>query len=135
VWSTGEVTGWLRKNATAPDRIPLTGADLAELVAMIGSGAVSSTAAKDVLDGMMRGEGSAATVAASRDLLQVSDTVALAAAVDEVLAANPDAIERFRAGESKVVGFLVGQVMRSTGGKADPQLVNRLLADRLASSP
>jgi aspartyl-tRNA(Asn)/glutamyl-tRNA(Gln) amidotransferase subunit B len=135
VWSTGEVTGWLRKNATAPDRIPLTGADLAELVAMIGSGAVSSTAAKDVLDGMMRGEGSAATVAASRDLLQVSDTVALAAAVDEVLAANPDAIERFRAGESKLVGFLVGQVMRSTGGKADPQLVNRLLADRLASSP
>ncbi len=67
------------------------------------------------------------------DLVQISDTGALDAAVDEVLAANPEAVDSYRAGEAKVVGFLVGQVMRATGGKADPKLVNEISRSR--SSP
>lgn len=131
-WVTGEVTAWLRREGADLASNPLGGPMLAGLLAMIGDGRLSSTAAKEVLDGMMSGEGGAETVAATRDLLQVSDTDAIGEAVDRVLAANPDAIERFRDGEQKVIGFLVGQVMRATGGKADPQVVNRLLTERLS---
>jgi aspartyl-tRNA(Asn)/glutamyl-tRNA(Gln) amidotransferase subunit B len=111
---------------------PLDGSALAGLVAMIAGNEVSASAAKDVLDGVMRGEGDPRTVAEARDLLQLSDTGAIEAAVDQVLAANPDAVDRFRAGEQKVVGFLVGQVMRATQGKAEPKLVNALLTEKLS---
>ncbi len=77
-------------------------------------------------------KGSARTVAEARDLLQMTDTDAIESAVDSILASNPDAIERYRAGEQKVVGFLVGQVMRATSGKADPKLVNKLLGEKLS---
>jgi aspartyl-tRNA(Asn)/glutamyl-tRNA(Gln) amidotransferase subunit B len=100
-------------------------------VEMIADGSISSSAAKDVLDGVMRGEGTPTEVADARDLRQISDTGAIEAAVDAVLAANADAVERFRAGEQKVVGFLVGQVMRATQGKADPKVVNRFLQEKL----
>ncbi|HVR33551.1 MAG TPA: Asp-tRNA(Asn)/Glu-tRNA(Gln) amidotransferase subunit GatB [Acidimicrobiia bacterium] len=127
-WVTGEVTGWLRKQGSP---LTITGAQLAGLVGMVDDGTVSASAAKDVLDGVMRGEGDPRQVAAARDLIQMTDTSEVERAVDEVLAANPDAIERYRNGESKVVGFLVGQVMRSTQGKADPRAVNELLVAKL----
>ena len=131
-WLTGEVTAWLRRTETDASDLPLGGADLAELVAIVADGVVSASAAKDVLDGMLSGEGGARQVAEDRDLVQISDTGALEAAVDEVLAANPDAIESYQGGEQKVVGFLVGQVMRATQGKADPKLVNQLLREKLS---
>lgn len=129
-WSTGELVAWMRREDT--ETFTLEPAHLAEMIAMLESDEISASAAKDVLDGMLRSEGSARTVAEARDLLQMKDTSAIEAAVDAVLEANPDAIERFRAGEQKVVGFLVGQVMRSTSGKADPKLVNELLSEKLS---
>ncbi|MDH4117025.1 MAG: Asp-tRNA(Asn)/Glu-tRNA(Gln) amidotransferase GatCAB subunit B, partial [Acidimicrobiia bacterium] len=132
IWITGEVTAWLRREDTAPGDSPLTGEWLAALVAMVSDSKVSASAAKDVLDGVMRGEGAPEAVAEGRDLIQISDAGAIAAAVDEVLAANPDAVERYQAGEQKVVGFLVGQVMRATQGKAEPKLVNELLREKLS---
>ncbi len=132
IWSTGEVTAWLRREDRTIDTTRLTGVALADLVTMIGASEISASAAKDVLDGVMRGEGGARDVAEGRDLLQLSDTSTIADAVDDVLAANPDAVERYRSGEQKVVGFLVGQVMRATQGKADPKIVNQLLGDKLA---
>ncbi|HXV71185.1 MAG TPA: Asp-tRNA(Asn)/Glu-tRNA(Gln) amidotransferase subunit GatB [Acidimicrobiia bacterium] len=132
-WLTGEVTAWLRRTETGAGELPLTGAQLAELVAVVDDGTVSSSAAKEVLEGVLAGEGDPRGVAESRDLVQISDTGALEEAVDEVLAANPDAIESYQAGEEKVVGFLVGQVMRATQGKADPQLVNEMLREKLGS--
>lgn len=131
-WATGEVTGWLRREGMEPADAPFDGAALAELVGMVADGTVSSSAAKDVLDGVLRSEGSPREVAERRDLIQISDTGALAAVVDEVLAGNPEAVDRFRQGEQKVVGFLVGQVMRSTGGKADPRAVQEMLRERLS---
>jgi Asp-tRNA(Asn)/Glu-tRNA(Gln) amidotransferase B subunit len=98
---------------------------------MVKEGTLSSSAAKEVLAGVMAGEGSPRTVAEARDLMQVSDEALIGIAVEQVLAANIDAIERFRRGEEKVLGFLVGQVMRATGGKADPKLVNALLRQRI----
>ncbi|HSJ27405.1 MAG TPA: Asp-tRNA(Asn)/Glu-tRNA(Gln) amidotransferase subunit GatB [Acidimicrobiia bacterium] len=128
-WVTGEVTGWMRREEAV--QLPMTGAQLAELAAMVSEGIVSASAAKDVLDGVMRGEGDPRQVAETRDLIQIRDTDAIEAAVAEVLEANPDAVERYRGGEQKVVGFLVGQVMRATQGKADPKAVNDLLRQRL----
>ncbi|HEU4320168.1 MAG TPA: Asp-tRNA(Asn)/Glu-tRNA(Gln) amidotransferase subunit GatB [Acidimicrobiia bacterium] len=129
-WVTGEVNAWVRR--TESDMVPITGAQLAELVAMVEDGTVSSSAAKEVLEGVLSGEGGPRAVAEARDLTQISDTSELVAAVESVLAENPDAIESFRSGETKVVGFLVGQVMRATQGKADPKLVNDLLRNKLS---
>ena len=129
-WVTGELTAWLRREER--DSFDLTAGDLAGLIAMVDASEVSASAAKDVLDGMLRGEGSPRQVAESRDLLQMTDTSAIEAAVDDAIAENPDAVDRYRAGEQKVVGFLVGQVMRATQGKADPKVVNRLLQEKLS---
>ncbi len=129
-WLTGEVIAWMRRSES--DTVPLTGPQLAELVSMVDDGTVSSSAAKEVLEGVLAGEGDPRTVAETRDLTQISDTSALEEAVDAVLTANPDTVESYRAGETKVVGFLVGQVMRETQGKADPKLVNQILTERLS---
>ena len=131
-WITGEVTAALRRTETATDNMLFTGPDLTGLLKMVSEGAVSSSAAKEVLTGVMAGEGTPAAVAQARDLIQVSDEGQINAAVNEVLGANPDAIVRFRGGEEKVIGFLVGQVMKATGGKADPKLVNSLLRQALS---
>ena len=132
-WLTGEVTAWLRRTETDAGDFQLTGAQLAELIAIVDDGTVSSSAAKEVLEGVLDGEGEPRAVAEARDLVQISDTSTLEAAVDGALAANPDAVENYKAGETKVIGFLVGQVMRATQGKADPQLVNEMLREKLAS--
>ena len=94
----------------------------------------SATAAKDVLAGVLSGEGPPAEVAESRDLIQVSDSASLEPAVDAVLATNGDAFEKLKAGDHKVMGFLIGQVMRSTGGKADPAAVTRIIEERRLTS-
>ncbi|MGQ0848418.1 MAG: Asp-tRNA(Asn)/Glu-tRNA(Gln) amidotransferase subunit GatB [Actinomycetota bacterium] len=130
-WITGEVIAAVRRAGQSLDDTPLTGAGLADLLSMVGDGLLSSSAAKDVLTGVIRGEGSPREVAANRDLLQVSDRSVIEAAVTQVLASQPEAIARYRAGEGKVLGFLVGQVMRATGGKADPKLVNEELRSQL----
>ena len=130
-WITGEMTAAFRKVEATSGDISFTGHDLAELVNMVREGTLSSSAAKEVLAGVMAGEGSPRVVAGARDLLQVSDEALIGEAVEQVLAANIDAIERFRGGEEKVLGFLVGQVMRATGGKADPKVVNSLLRKRI----
>ena len=130
VWLTGEVTAHLNRTDQNPEALLLDGAGLAELVAMVDNREVSATAAKDVLSGVLAGEGSPRRVAEARDLLQISDAGALSAVVDEMLAAHAEVAERIRGGESRLVGFLVGQVMKATGGKADPKAVDALIRER-----
>ncbi|HEX5671677.1 MAG TPA: Asp-tRNA(Asn)/Glu-tRNA(Gln) amidotransferase subunit GatB [Acidimicrobiia bacterium] len=130
-WITGEVTAAFRRAEASKAEVRIRGSDLAELVMMVKQGTLSSSAAKEALSGVMAGEGSPREVAEARDLVQVSDEGLIGAAIDQVLAANAEAIERLRGGEEKVLGFLVGQVMRATGGKADPKLVNALLRQRI----
>jgi aspartyl-tRNA(Asn)/glutamyl-tRNA(Gln) amidotransferase subunit B len=129
-WVTGEITAWQRREDADTDEVPLSGAQLAELIGLIDEGMVSTSAAKDVLEGVLAGEGDPGEVARSRDLLQISDASAIEEAVDTVLADNPDALASLQAGEEKVLGFLVGQVMRATQGKADPKLVNEVIRAR-----
>jgi aspartyl-tRNA(Asn)/glutamyl-tRNA(Gln) amidotransferase subunit B len=129
-WLTGEITGHLNRTGIDPEALPIDGVKLAELLTMVDAGEISATAAKDVLAGVLAGEGSPREVAAGRDLLQISDAGALGAAVDEVLAGHPDEAARIRRGEGRLVGFLVGKVMKATGGKADPKAVDALIRDR-----
>lgn len=128
-WVTGEVTAAMRRLGL--DRPPIGGAALAELISMIDEGTLSSSAAKEVLAGMLAGEGGAREVAKARNLFQISDAGALEQVVDRVLGENPDVVARYREGERKVIGFLVGQVMKATEGRADPRLVNQILVRRL----
>ena len=130
-WATGEVVATLRKaGIPSVGESSLAGSSLAELLGMIRQGALSGTAAREVLAGVIAGEGSPAEVAGSRDLLQISDTGLLESVVDELIAANPDEFARLKDGERKLVGFFVGQVMRHTRGKADPKLAGSLITER-----
>lgn len=130
-WITGELTAWARREEVAPSELAVAGSHLAELVQMVADGELSTSAARSVLDGVARGEGTPRQVAEARDLLQMTDLSAIEEVVERVLAEHSDAVDRFRSGEAKVVGFLVGQVMRATGGKADPKVVNQLLRAKL----
>ena len=99
---------------------------------MVDAGTLSATAAKEELVAVLDGEGSPEDIAAAHDLVQISDEGAIEAEVDAVIAANTDAFEKLRGGDMKPIGFLVGQVMRATGGKADPRLVQELLRRKAA---
>ena len=132
IWLTGEVVAYTRRSDVAVLETGLTGGRLAELTAMVEAGKLSSSAAKEVLIAVLEGEGSPEEIAESKELLQVSDITAIEAAIDHVLAENADAVDKIRGGDMKPFGFLVGQVMRQMGGRADPKVVRDLLADRTA---
>ena len=126
-WVTGEVmTAW---NETGG--FPVAAARLAELIGLERDGGLSLQAAKRVFTEMRGDAGPARTVAERLGVLQVKDAGALGQWVDEVVAAFPDEVARFRAGEGKLMGFFVGQVMKRSGGKADPKGVQPLLQERL----
>lgn len=126
-WVTGEITAHFNRTGGDPDALGIDAKGLAELVAMVEGGELSSTAAKDVLTAVLAGEGSARAVAEARDLLQVTDEGEIAALVAAVLAEHPGEVARIAGGEEKLIGFLVGKVMRAGGGKADPKVVDRLI--------
>ncbi len=129
-WLTQDVTAWLRREGRSVEETALAPEHLAELGELVGDGTLSSSGAVTVLGHVLAGEGSPREVAEAHDLVQISDAGALEAAVDEAIAANPDEWARFVDGERKLTGFFVGQVMRATGGKADPTAVARILADK-----
>ena len=127
-WVAGELTAATRRLETPA---MVDGRSLFRLIEMTEEGRLSSSAAKEVLVEMLRSGDEAEAVATRLDLIQISDTSALEAAVSEVLDSQLEAVERYRSGEQKVLGFLVGLVMKTTGGKADPKLVNQILRQRL----
>lgn len=132
-WLTGEVIAHLNRTGGDVPALTLTGDDLAGLIAMIDAGDLSSTAAKQVLDGVLAGEGGPRAVAEARDLIQIRDEEALSTAVDDVVSSHPDELARIADGDDKLIGFLVGQVMKATGGKADPRRVSELIRERAAT--
>jgi aspartyl-tRNA(Asn)/glutamyl-tRNA(Gln) amidotransferase subunit B len=133
IWLTGEVVRYLRAEGVEVGDTGLSAESLAELAAMTDDGDLSATAAKDVLAAVLAGEGTPRAVAEDRDLLQISDRTEIESEVVAVLDQHPDELERIRDGDTKPIGFLVGQVMRATGGKADPRLVQELIRSRASS--
>jgi len=110
---------------------PIPPAGLAGLLALIDDGTISGKMAKDVFEKMYRTGEDARSIVTREGLAQVADAGELGAVVDQVLAAHPQVIEDWRGGKKAALGFLVGQVMKSTQGKANPALVNRLLGEKL----
>ena len=110
---------------------PIPPRNLAGLLRLIDDGTISGRLAKDVFEKMYRSGESAEAIVGREGLTQVADALALGAAVDQVLRAHPKVVEDYKGGKKAAVGFLVGQVMKATGGRANPALVNRLLAEKL----
>jgi len=130
-WILGDLGGALNKAGLEIPDSPIAPAALAQLVARIADDTISGKLAKQVFEAMWQGEGGADDIIAARGLRQITDSGAIAALIDGVIAANPEQVEQFRAGKEKVLGFLVGQVMQQSRGKANPGQVNALLRDRL----
>ncbi|HXV74055.1 MAG TPA: Asp-tRNA(Asn)/Glu-tRNA(Gln) amidotransferase subunit GatB, partial [Sphingomonadales bacterium] len=131
-WMASDLFGHLNKAGKPIADCPVPPSAGAELLVLIEKGVISGRTAKDVFEEMFASGKSAKAIVEERGLEQVSDTGAIAAAIDKVLAANPENVAAYHAGKEKVFGFLIGQVMKATGGKANPGLVNELLKRKLA---
>ncbi|MFC1525760.1 Asp-tRNA(Asn)/Glu-tRNA(Gln) amidotransferase subunit GatB [Candidatus Latescibacterota bacterium] len=130
-WVTGEVFRLLKETETTIDEARVGPAQLSQLIGLVQDGTVNQTAAKEVFATMWERGGSAEAIIEERGLKQISDTSELDAAVAQVIADNPDVAEKVKAGDQKPIQFLMGQVMRATKGKANPQLVQQLLREQL----
>jgi aspartyl-tRNA(Asn)/glutamyl-tRNA(Gln) amidotransferase subunit B len=129
-WVINELFGRLNKEGLEIASSPVSAAQLGAIIDLIGSGAISGRSAKDVFEIVWSEGGDPAEIVEKRGLRQVTDTGAIEAAIDAVIAANPDKVADAKA-NPKAIGWFVGQVMKSTGGKANPQVVNELLKKKL----
>ncbi|MEO5725969.1 MAG: glutamine--tRNA ligase, partial [Byssovorax sp.] len=111
--------------------LPFDGRALAELVALLDAGTITGKIAKDVLEQMLAGKGRPSAIIAAQGLTPIADTSTLDPVVDAVLAENADAVARYKAGNLNLLGAFVGMVMKKTGGKANPKLLNDLLKKKL----
>ncbi|MEE4298386.1 MAG: Asp-tRNA(Asn)/Glu-tRNA(Gln) amidotransferase subunit GatB [Pseudomonadales bacterium] len=130
-WVMVELVGALNRDGRSITEAPVSPDALGTLIARIRDETISSKIAKTVFEVMIAEGGEPDAIIEARGLKQMSDSSELEAVVDAVIAENPGQVEQFRAGKSKVLGFFVGQVMKRTGGRANPQQVNELLRERL----
>jgi aspartyl-tRNA(Asn)/glutamyl-tRNA(Gln) amidotransferase subunit B len=131
-WIMGELSGALNKAERSFGESPVSPTQLALLIHRIADGTLSSKTAKQVFEALWDGEGEVDAIIESKGLKQMSDSGAIEKIVDEVLAANPKSVEEFRSGKDKAFNALVGQVMKASKGKANPQQVNDILKAKLA---
>ncbi|HEX5045982.1 MAG TPA: Asp-tRNA(Asn)/Glu-tRNA(Gln) amidotransferase subunit GatB, partial [Gammaproteobacteria bacterium] len=130
-WVMGELTAALNRDGLEIGASRVSAPALAGLLDKIEAGTISGKIAKEVFEALWAGEGTADEIIQKRGLVQISDTGAIDALVEQVIAANPTQVEQFRAGKQQVLGFLVGQVMKASKGKANPQQVNEALRKKL----
>ncbi|MFP4606417.1 MAG: Asp-tRNA(Asn)/Glu-tRNA(Gln) amidotransferase subunit GatB [Thiohalospira sp.] len=130
-WVTGELAAAMNRDDIDITESPVSAEGLAGLLNRIQDETISGKIAKEVFEAMWNGEGDADTVIEARGLKQITDTSAIDAVIDEVMAANPEQVEAYRGGKEKLMGFFVGQVMKASGGKANPQQVNDRLKEKL----
>ena len=130
-WVINELFGRLKKDDCDINESPVTPAQLGGIIDLISKGEISGKIAKDVFEIVYSEGGEPAQIVDSRGLKQVTDTGAIEAAVDQVIADNPAQVEKAKA-NPKLAGWFVGQVMKATGGKANPKVVNELVATKLA---
>ena len=134
-WIMGEVTRKMKERAIKITAAPISPAALAGLIRLVDAGTISGSAAKTVFERMYESGESAEQVVRAEGLAQIDDSEALAEQVAVVVEANPQAVASYRAGKTGILGFLVGQVMRETRGKANPRLVNELVKRALDAAP
>jgi aspartyl-tRNA(Asn)/glutamyl-tRNA(Gln) amidotransferase subunit B len=131
-WWLGELARRANEAGTGLDELAITPAGVARVAALVATGALNDKLARQVIDGVLAGEGAPDEVVAARGLAVVSDDGALTAAVDEAIAANPDVAARIREGRVNAAGVLVGAVMKATRGQADAGRVRELILERLS---
>ena len=133
-WVMGDLAARLNREEKDITDSPVTAAQLGGLIARIADNTISNNIAKKVFDALWGGEGETAdAIIDKQGLKQITDSGAIEKIIDEVLAANPKSVEEFRAGKEKAFNALVGQAMKATKGKANPQQVNELLRAKLGS--
>ena len=131
-WVTGDLLGALNKAGKGIEESPVSATQLAGLMARIADKTISGKIAKDVFEAMLNGEGDADAIIKAKGLVQITDEGAIATAIEAIMAANPQQLADYRGGKDKLFGFFVGQAMKATQGKANPDVLNRLLKEKLA---
>lgn len=132
-WITGELFAYLNKNDLTIEQTPILPLHLAELINFIKSGQISGKIAKEVFEEMFINPSAPSQIIHAKGLLQISDQGELEKIIDQVLVQNPDSVSAYLAGRDKLFGFFVGQVMKNTGGKGNPGMINDLLYKKLNS--
>jgi aspartyl-tRNA(Asn)/glutamyl-tRNA(Gln) amidotransferase subunit B len=122
-WVMGDITAYLKTQKVGIGEIALTPTVLAELIGLIDKGTI--------LPELFENGGSVQKLVESKGLISISDPAELAKIVDTILAANPKELEQYKAGKTKLLGFFVGQMMKETGGRAEPKLANQILNQKL----
>ncbi|HWJ02031.1 MAG TPA: Asp-tRNA(Asn)/Glu-tRNA(Gln) amidotransferase subunit GatB [Verrucomicrobiae bacterium] len=133
-WVMGDFIRLLKAKELPVELSPVKPEGLAELLVLIEKGTISGKIGKGVIEEMFATGKAAAEVVKEKGLVQISDEGAIAAIVDKVIAANPQALEDFKSGNERAIGFLVGQVMKETKGQANPGLVNKLLKEKMLTA-
>ena len=130
-WLIGDVSRLMKERGIGPEDLVLSPGHLAKLIMLTGAGSINLNTAREVLEAVFDGDRDPEAYVKEHGLLMVNDDEALEKAVEAALKANPKTVEEYRAGKTKVMGFLVGQVMKGMKGKANPAKVNEILAERL----
>lgn len=132
-WIMGPLLGLLNAEGKTIEQSPISAQDLAGLLQLIDEEVISGKIAKTVFEEMAKSAKPAKQIVAEKGLAQVSDSSALEGEIDDIITAHPDEVARFKAGNTKLMGFFVGQVMKATQGKANPKLVNQILSKKLSA--
>lgn len=132
-WVMGDILRVLNEKKLDIDECPVSPLQLARMVGLIDDGTISGKIAKQVFDIMVESGKDPDVIVEEEGLRQITDSGAIEATVDEVIAANPQEAEGYRSGKTKLIGFFVGQVMKATGGKANPQAVQQMLKEKLGA--
>ena len=130
-WILGELFGRMNKEDVELDSVPVSAVQLGQLIARVDDGTLSGKLGKQVFDGLWSGEGEVDAIIEARGLKQITDTGAIEAMIDEVIAANPSQLAEYRGGKEKLLSFFVGAVMKASKGKANPAQLNQMLREKL----
>ena len=130
-WMLSDIAKVLNEKELEPDQIPFSPKDLAELISLIEKGTISGAIAKKVLDKMFEEAKTPETIIKENGWVQISDEGAIKEVVEKIITQNPQSVADYKAGKEKALGFLVGQAMKETKGKANPQMLNTMFKDAL----
>jgi aspartyl-tRNA(Asn)/glutamyl-tRNA(Gln) amidotransferase subunit B len=131
-WVMGDITAYTKNQKIAIDALAFGPTNLAELVQLIDKGTITGKIAKEILPELLAEGGSVQALVESKGMTSLSDPEAIGALIDQIIADNPQELEQYRAGKTKLLGFFVGQVMKQSGGRAEPKLTNQILASKLS---
>ena len=130
-WLTSDIARILNEKEMEPDQIPFTAENLAELVELIDKGTISTSIGKKVLEELFENPRSPKQIIEEKGLVQISDENQIKKVVEEILANNSQSVADYKAGKDRALGFLVGQAMKQTKGKANPKMLNEMFLKEL----